>query len=138
MIGGSSLARADVIQAGCLIKKINGVAVSTLDEYREAFLRTDERDGKHYFTIETEDHKLVVLDAAEALVEEPEMAEIYRFPLSELVKKLQKKLQKWIAKSFQMQKELNFILFVEFRTAFVLFFQTIHNIQYISRLCLFF
>ena len=94
MIGGSSLARADVIQAGCLIKKINGVAVSTLDEYREAFLRTDERDGKHYFTIETEDHKLVVLDAAEALVEEPEMAEIYRFPLSELVKKLQKKLQK--------------------------------------------
>eukprot|EP01108_Squamamoeba_japonica_P005269 TRINITY_DN4139_c0_g1_i2.p1 TRINITY_DN4139_c0_g1~~TRINITY_DN4139_c0_g1_i2.p1 ORF type:complete len:606 (+),score=193.59 TRINITY_DN4139_c0_g1_i2:43-1818(+) len=98
VLGGSAVSRVDVVKPGNLLSKINGREVSSLEQMREAFMEPEERGGRLFFSMETTDNKLVVLDIAEALNEEPELAEMYGFTISSLVVKLVEKLAEKVKK----------------------------------------
>ncbi len=88
----SYVSRTRTITAGITINKVNGVAVKTLDEFREAIKRSVQND---YFVMNVADNItrasddiLVVLPFRKILEEGLTLSRDYRYPLSETVKEL--------------------------------------------------
>lgn len=88
----SQSARTRVVRPGYIINKVNDIPVHTLDDFRNAMIKSIEND---YFALtlsdtidNTSDHILVVIPFKKALEEEPQLAENYRYPISDFVKKL--------------------------------------------------
>lgn len=99
----SQLFRARVISPGCTINEINGYKVTNLSEYRKAI-----KDGakNKFFTIKVSDNVtrasdaiFVVLPFEKILIDEPQFARDYRYPLSDLAQEL--------LRARKAEKELN-------------------------------
>lgn len=70
-----------------IVAKVNGVKVSTMDEYRAAVLVGADTG---YVTVETVDGAYAVLDVSTVLRQEPYLAQKYNYPLSPLFTQLVK------------------------------------------------
>jgi S1-C subfamily serine protease len=88
ILGGSDVSRADVLEPANVISRINGQPVNTLADLRTAFLQPVARNGGLFVTIETTDHKLVVLGVREAIDAERELSDLYRYNVSPLIRRL--------------------------------------------------
>jgi S1-C subfamily serine protease len=89
LLGGSDISRVDVLEPANIVSKLNGQPVATLAEFRAAFLQPVVREGRGLFmTLETSDHKIVALNVREALDAEAELADMYRFNVSVLIRRL--------------------------------------------------
>jgi S1-C subfamily serine protease len=67
-------------QGPCYIKTVNNIPVSTIPEYRQALLKSRETG---YIVLEAMNGVIGVVKLATALEQEPQMAEMYGYPLSE-------------------------------------------------------
>lgn len=83
VLSESTLVPTGAVAAGDILININQKNVSTLDEYRAAFI---PGEGQRMWTAEVESGGLVVIDYKAALLAEPELALLNRYALSETVK----------------------------------------------------
>lgn len=89
LLGGSDISRVEVLEPANIVCKLNGQSVATMAEFRAAFLQPVVREGRGLFmTLETSDHKMVALNVREALEAEAELADMYRYNVSTLVRRL--------------------------------------------------
>lgn len=86
IFAGTQAHAARVLMPGDLIKEVNGISVSTLEELRSAIL-----ESERYVTIKTEEHRFVVLDIDRVLNEEGAIARRYFYKSSALNMKLKSK-----------------------------------------------
>lgn len=89
IFSGSSAYEARVASPGDIITEINGHKVTTLDELRHAILTNTT-----YLTVKTEERRLMVLDIAHIIKEEPLAAQRYHYQISQTSKKLQELYEK--------------------------------------------
>lgn len=83
----SQTREARAVYSGDLLKEVNGINVSTLDEFRNAVLESDE-----YLSIKTENKKLMVLSIRKIVKQEDKLAKRNFFKKSSLVEQLEKEI----------------------------------------------
>lgn len=87
------------VAAGGIVTKVNGKPVSTLEDFRKAWLpanfkkfiksqaKKEKSTEKLFWTLETRDGSLLVVDFIEALNNEVILSQLYHYPVSKSVKK---------------------------------------------------
>lgn len=88
----SQYARTRVVRPGYIIQAVNDVPVHTLDDFRQALKKSFKNDYLALTLGDTIDNSsdniLVVIPFRKALEEEPDLANDYRYPLSDFIKEL--------------------------------------------------
>jgi serine protease Do len=87
----SPASRARCIMPGALITQVNNKPVKTLEEFRQVVL---EEAGTGFLTLKTTENAFVALPLAAIVEEEPQLASMYYYPVSETYYQLAKKLGK--------------------------------------------
>lgn len=85
ILPGSALHKIDCLYPGCFIDTINGQVVTTLEQLREALLKSI--DSKE-IAITTKENIATVISLEKIVIDEPRLARDFRFPITETVKKL--------------------------------------------------
>ena len=94
IFSSSHLCRSRTISVGSTIHEVNGMKVTTLDEFRSAIRSSI---GSKYLTIKASDNRDIigiqegmfcVLPMDEILKEEAQLAAVYRYPVSDMTKEL--------------------------------------------------
>lgn len=88
IFSNSQLYRSRTLSIGCTINEINGIKVSTLDDYRKAI---KQGAGSRFLTIlasdnvkRASDNVFVVLPMSHLLEEEPQLSQTFKYPLTEM------------------------------------------------------
>jgi hypothetical protein len=81
----SKISQYDTIPNYTLIKFINDVPVSTLDEFREAIKKPIVKNKKSFITVETSNKNKVILNLDEILEEEDELIQLFKYTPSKLL-----------------------------------------------------
>lgn len=87
VLPNSQAYKARVLQQGEIIDTVNGVKVKNLDDFRAAILK-GKKSG--YITVRTSDNLYGVLSIKKILKEEKELSARFFYPISPLVKELEK------------------------------------------------
>jgi len=82
---GSLLNRANVFSAGTLLDEVNGIKVSSLQEFREAMLKPVTKGKTLYITLTSKTNELVVLPLRDVFREEFELSEMHMYNISPLI-----------------------------------------------------
>ena len=77
--------RSRVLAPGMRIKAVNGSRVKTLEELRKAILKSSQSS---FLRIRTYEGIVAVFPLTQILRDEPRLAQIYRYPVSDTIKKL--------------------------------------------------
>lgn len=85
----SAIQRSRVIAPGTRIKELNGVAVRTVSEFRDALRRSVKDD---YLTIKAYNDIFAVFSFKDILKNEQKLANIYRYPVSKVLQVLSKEV----------------------------------------------
>jgi len=81
---GSYISSTDNIRIGSIIEKINGIKVTNLNEFRQAYLNPLLLKNKYYLTIETDNFNKIIVDIIKIQEEEIELSKRYNYKLSSL------------------------------------------------------
>jgi serine protease Do len=88
----SQCARTRIMRPGFVIKKVNDIAVHTLDDFRNAVKKSLDNDYLALTVIDTinnaSDNILVVIPFKKSLEDEDHLASDYRYPISDFIKDL--------------------------------------------------
>ena len=88
----SQCARTRIMRPGFVIKKVNDIAVHTLDDFRDAVKKSLDNDYLALTVIDTinnaSDNILVVIPFKKSLEDEDHLATDYRYPISDFIKDL--------------------------------------------------
>lgn len=85
IIPDSVAQRSRVLAPAALIKEINGVKVRTLEELRAAVLKSQESG---YLTVRVSEGFFAVFPVKQIIADEPRLSYIYRYDVSETIKKM--------------------------------------------------
>jgi len=77
--------RSRVIAAGMRIKEVNGRPVKTLEELREELLKSGDNS---FLKVTTYDGIVAIFPVTQILQDEPRLSMIYRYPVTDTVKKM--------------------------------------------------
>ena len=92
----SQAARTRVLRPGFIVRKVNGITVHTLDDFRNAMRKSIDSDYLALTVIDTisnaSDNILVVIPFKKSLEDEEHLAADYRYPLSEFIRKLMREV----------------------------------------------
>lgn len=86
---GSQAQRCRALFQGMIIKEINGVAVKSLAEFRQAVQKSL---GTGYLTVKTTDDIMAALNFVNVMQDEPRLSRDYRYPPTQLVRGLVQKI----------------------------------------------
>jgi hypothetical protein len=81
----SKISQYDTIPNYTLVKFINNIPVSTLDEFREAIKKPIVKNKKSFITVETSNKNKVILNLDEILEEEDELIQLFKYTPSKLL-----------------------------------------------------
>lgn len=87
---GSYLAQQKTLQKNEVIKEVNDIKVTTIDELREALLKPVRKGNRHYLKLYTEDRNTAILPLKTLHEEESHLQEVYKYMPSKLLTKLAK------------------------------------------------
>ena len=85
ILPGSEIDHLDIFTPGNLIKSINGIKVSTLDQYREALIRPISNNGQKFIKIINQDDRAIVLNLNELLQQEEQLIKSLDYQPSDLL-----------------------------------------------------
>lgn len=89
---GSLLSQSEIISAGGIINKINGIKITNLQQCNKALLKPILSNKKYFISIETDDDKYVVLKLEDILKGELNLSSSYNYPLSNIYHQLKLKI----------------------------------------------
>jgi hypothetical protein len=84
---GSYAYQVDLLTAGNIIKTLNGIRVTTIDEWNGALVKSIQTG---FVVIEIKNDILVVFSLEKILSQEEKLSKAFEYPLSDNIKKLQK------------------------------------------------
>lgn len=87
---GSYLAQQKTLQKNEVIKEVNDIKVTTIDELRKALLKPVRKGNRHYLKLYTEDRNTAILPLKTLHEEESHLQEVYKYMPSKLLTKLAK------------------------------------------------
>ena len=82
---GSFINSTDNLDSGSIINKINNKTVSTLKQFREAFLDPVIINGKKYFVLESDNYEKIIIELNKIKEEEKFLSERFNYKLSNLL-----------------------------------------------------
>jgi len=103
---GSSLQKVQVFSPGTLLDEVNGVKVSTLEEFRNAIQKPINRNEELYLTFKSESNDFVVLPLRECFKEEFELSETHLYTISPLMVRAMSKNPSMLEYASQGDKKL--------------------------------
>ena len=88
IIKGSALAEDNIFIAPCILKEVNGIEVSNLNELRDALPKYKKNNGHKFISFYTENHKFIILDIKKIQQEEKFLSEKFNYEVSNYTKNL--------------------------------------------------
>lgn len=84
VLPGSYVMENNLIKAGDIIEKVNGINVSTIKEFKDAF----QKYKNNYIVIESQSKNLLIIKVSDILKHDNFLSKQYKFPLSKTVTEL--------------------------------------------------
>jgi hypothetical protein len=80
----SKISQYDTIPSYTIVKSINNIPVSDLNQFRDAMKKPIVKNGKYFITIETANKNRVILNLNEIVEEEKELVQLFNYKPSKL------------------------------------------------------
>jgi S1-C subfamily serine protease len=88
ILNGSFIKQLKMISQYSIIKKINDIPVTTMDEFREAMKRPLQKRKRKYIKLETELDNIAIIPLDKIFKEEKKLSKAYKYKMSSLCKDL--------------------------------------------------
>lgn len=82
ILPGSYIGDTELLSVGNVIKKINGIEVKTINEFREALKKIKIINNQKYITIKTKNKNMVVMNIDEMYKQDLILSEIFNYKIS--------------------------------------------------------
>jgi S1-C subfamily serine protease len=86
----TDVSNIDVLEVGDFIKYVNNIEVSNMQEFRKVITKCVTVNNIKYISLKTEENKEIVLNIKDILIKEPSMSETFKYPITDVYKKLKK------------------------------------------------